>query len=66
MLVPADGRSTSGKCLGGPTKELIMAPEKRRPTQRIDLGHASRATRGAAGNMTDFVRFMEHWGIAQH
>lgn len=31
----------------------------------IDLGNASQQTLGGNGEMIDFVRFMEHWGISR-
>ena len=31
----------------------------------IDLGRASQRTLGATGPYPDFVRTMEHWGIAR-
>lgn len=40
-----------------------MNRDNQKPAERIDLGAASRKTRGATGNMTDFVRYIEHWGI---
>lgn len=30
----------------------------------IDLGTASGQTLGADGMMTDFVRYMDHWGVS--
>ncbi len=32
--------------------------------QRIDLGAASRATKGGPGIMVDLVRYIEPWGIS--
>jgi len=40
-----------------------MTRDKKQPVERIGLGAVSLKTRGAAGNMTDFVRYIEHWGI---
>jgi len=40
-----------------------MKRDKKQSVERIDLGAASQKTRGAVGNMTDFVRYIEHWGI---
>lgn len=31
----------------------------------IRLGVASQRTLGAAGNYTDFVRMLQHWGISR-
>lgn len=31
----------------------------------IDLGEVSRQTLGGDGEMLDFVRYMEHWGISR-
>lgn len=41
-----------------------MTRDKKPSAGRIDLGAASLKTRGAVGPMTDFVRYMEHWGIS--
>ena len=39
---------------------------KRQPNRLfVDLGAASKRTLGAAGNYTDFVRMLDHWGISR-
>jgi hypothetical protein len=31
----------------------------------VELGIATRRTLGATGNVTDFVRMLDHWGISR-
>ena len=39
---------------------------KRKPFRStVDLGIATRRTLGATGNVTDFVRMLDHWGISK-
>ena len=46
-----------------PTQESNM---KRQPIRLfIHLGSATKRTLGAAGNYTDFVRMLDHWGISR-
>ena len=42
-----------------------MSKSKQQNQRRIDLGRASERTLGATGDYPDFVRTMEHWGIAR-
>jgi hypothetical protein len=39
--------------------------KRKRPQERVDLGRASERTLGSTGDYPDFVRTMEHWGIAR-
>lgn len=39
---------------------------KRKPTHLfVDLGAVTKRTLGATGNVTDFVRMLDHWGISR-
>lgn len=42
-----------------------MKRHKQTPERLIELGTASRRTRGAEGTVPDFVRMMKHWGISR-
>lgn len=42
-----------------------MTRRKQQNLKRFDLGRASERTLGATGEYPDFVRTMEHWGIAR-
>jgi hypothetical protein len=39
--------------------------KRSRTRSLVDLGAASRRTLGAEGQFTDFVRMLDHWGIAR-
>lgn len=38
---------------------------RKRQEARVDLGRASARTLGSTGDYPDFVRTMDHWGIAR-
>jgi hypothetical protein len=38
---------------------------RKREEGRVDLGRASERTLGSTGDYPDFVRTMDHWGIAR-
>lgn len=42
-----------------------MERDNHQSDRLVDLGEASRATLGGVGEMIDFVRYMEHWGISR-
>jgi hypothetical protein len=39
--------------------------KRKRQGGRVDLGRASECTLGSTGDYPDFVRTMDHWGIAR-
>jgi hypothetical protein len=39
--------------------------KRKRQEGRVDLGRASARTLGSTGDYPDFVRTMDHWGIAR-
>jgi hypothetical protein len=52
--------ASASSCKG----DEIMTKRKRQEG-RVDLGRASERTLGSTGDYPDFVRTMDHWGIAR-
>lgn len=42
-----------------------MSKREQQDLKPINLGRASKRTLGATGDYPDFVRTMDHWGIAR-